>query len=369
MPATLGAAVTGAAVTGRIALAIVGGIVVLIMACGGLVGVMVSGALGGGCAAAGHPSVATPATPPTTPRGGFAPIGAWNSEAVGNAATVIAVGARMGAPARAWVIAVATAIQESPLTNLPDLGDANNADSLGLFQQRPSQGWGTPAQITDPVYASTKFYQHLLAVPGWQTMPLAQAAQAVQGSAFPDAYARWEADATRIVAALTGNLNPGALGGCIGTDGEMLAPPAGYTLPADTPPAVVTAIGWAVAQLGTPYAFGGDCTAAHSGDPAHQCDCSSLVQQAYAAAGVPLPRIAADQSRAGTPVNAVSELRPGDLVFLAGAGGTRTQPGHIGMYLGSGLVIDAPQTGQVVHITTLGHYWTDSPAALRRVVH
>jgi len=93
-------------------------------------------------------------------------------------------------------------MQESQLVNLPDLGDANNADSLGLFQERPSQGWGTPDQIMDPVYSSMKFYQHLLAVPGWQTMTVAQAAQAVERSAFPDAYAQWEPDATQLLSAV-----------------------------------------------------------------------------------------------------------------------------------------------------------------------
>src|SRR5262249_7443171 len=80
----------------------------------------------------------------------------------------------------------------------------NDHDSLGLFQQRPSQGWGTPAQILDPMHAATTFYRHLLNVPGWQTIPLTRAAQAVQRSAFPGAYAKWEQPATTLVAALTG---------------------------------------------------------------------------------------------------------------------------------------------------------------------
>jgi hypothetical protein len=182
----------------------------------------------------------------------------------------------MGVPVRGWIIAVATALQESSLINLPDLGDANDHDSLGLFQQRPSQGWGTPAQIMDPVYASTKFCEHLLAVPNWQALPLTQAAQAVQRSAFPDAYAQWEPDATRIVSTLAGISDPAALAAaCDPTD--LVAPPSGFSLPPDTPPAVTTAIMWAFAQLGTPYHLDGDCTAAHSGDPARQCDCSSLV--------------------------------------------------------------------------------------------
>src|SRR5207247_2642707 len=82
----------------------------------------------------------------------------------------------------------AAAMQESSLTNTPGGGP----DSVGLFQQRPSQGWGTPAQLMDPVYAATQFYTRLLRVPHWQDLPLTVAAQAVQRSAFPDAYAKHE---------------------------------------------------------------------------------------------------------------------------------------------------------------------------------
>jgi murein DD-endopeptidase MepM/ murein hydrolase activator NlpD len=97
------------------------------------------------------------------------------------------------------VIGIATALQESVLTNLPDLGPRNDHDSIGLFQQRPSQGWGTPAQLMDPQYTSRKFFERLLTVSGWQTMPLTDAAQAVQRSAFPHAYAKHEPLASEIV--------------------------------------------------------------------------------------------------------------------------------------------------------------------------
>jgi murein DD-endopeptidase MepM/ murein hydrolase activator NlpD len=97
------------------------------------------------------------------------------------------------------VIAIATALQESVLTNLPFLGARNDHDSVGLFQQRPSQGWGTPQQLMDPQYSSRKFYERLLTVKGWQTMPLTKAAQAVQRSAFPDAYAKHESLSAQIV--------------------------------------------------------------------------------------------------------------------------------------------------------------------------
>jgi hypothetical protein len=118
---------------------------------------------------------------------------------VHNAAIIIKTGASLKMPPRAWVIAVATAMQESRLTNLGNLGSNNDHDSLGLFQQRPSAGWGTPAQIRDPVYASTKFYEKLKTVDGWERMSLTRAAQKVQRSAYPNAYAKHEPTATRIV--------------------------------------------------------------------------------------------------------------------------------------------------------------------------
>lgn len=131
-------------------------------------------------------------------------VGSWSSTQVDNAVVIVAVGQNLAMPARAWVIAVATAMQESRLTNVGDLGARNDHDSLGLFQQRPSQGWGQPAQLLDPVYAATAFYQRLKRVPGWETLPVTVAAQKVQRSAFPDAYAKHETDAEHIVAAVTG---------------------------------------------------------------------------------------------------------------------------------------------------------------------
>lgn len=120
------------------------------------------------------------------------------------AAVIVRVGQDRAIPPRGWVIAVATALQESRLQNLPHLGEANDHDSIGVFQQRPSQGWGTPEQLTDPAYQAGKFYDKLMTVPAWQTLPLTVAAQRVQVSAFPDAYAKHEPLATKVVDALTG---------------------------------------------------------------------------------------------------------------------------------------------------------------------
>jgi hypothetical protein len=118
-----------------------------------------------------------------------------------NAATIAAVGLRRGVPDRAIVIALATALQESKLYNLAH-GDR---DSLGLFQQRTSQGWGTEKQIQDPRYAAGKFYSALLRVKGWEKMRVTDAAQKVQRSAYPNAYEKWSTDATVLTEAFAGH--------------------------------------------------------------------------------------------------------------------------------------------------------------------
>ncbi|PJI94613.1 hypothetical protein [Luteimicrobium subarcticum] len=117
-----------------------------------------------------------------------------------NAATITAVTVRRGLPARAATVALATAQQESKLRNI-EYGDR---DSLGLFQQRPSQGWGTDAQILDPVHATGEFLDHLVQVPDWQKLEITVAAQRVQRSAYPQAYAIHEASARAWASGLTG---------------------------------------------------------------------------------------------------------------------------------------------------------------------
>jgi len=128
------------------------------------------------------------------------------TEQAANAATIAAVARSRGLPLRATVIALATAQQESRLRNL-DYGDR---DSLGLFQQRPSQGWGTEAQVQDPVYAAGKFLDGLVEVPGWEAGRLTEISQAVQRSGFPEAYQQWEPMATALAGALLSD-QPGQL--------------------------------------------------------------------------------------------------------------------------------------------------------------
>ncbi|WP_282697791.1 C40 family peptidase [Streptomyces sp. CC208A] len=279
------------------------------------------------------------------------------TEQIPHAKTIVATGIAMKVPERGQVVALATAIQESRLRNLR-YGDR---DSLGLFQQRPSQGWGTAEEILDPVYAATKFYEGLLKVPGWQQMTLTQAAQAVQLSGFPDAYAQWEPLARALQQAIVTTLPEGggdagrgaADGGCRpGEDGAAWgeisegAVPAGYAIPADASAKARAAITWAMHQLGTLYQWGGTCTNAHGPDPMGRCDCSSLMQQAYAHAGVSLTRTTYTQVNEGVPVPA-DALEPGDLLFTRG---TAAVPEHVGMYMGAGLVINAPKTGRPVRI-------------------
>jgi hypothetical protein len=93
----------------------------------------------------------------------------------------------------------------------------------------------------------------------------------------------------------------------------------------------------------------------HSGDPDRQRDCSSLMQQAYAAAGIAIPRITTDQARTSVPVAAPAAARPGDLIVIPGSEGTMSYPRHVGMYPGQGLIIRAPRTGGVGELTRWGH--------------
>lgn len=130
---------------------------------------------------------------------------AVTTEQAENAATIAAVGKRLGVPDRGVTVALATALQESGLRNLP-YGDR---DSLGLFQQRPSQGWGTPEVVSTPRLAAASFYRRLVQVPSWQSLQITEAAQRVQRSAAPDAYAQWESAARTLASALTGEVAAG----------------------------------------------------------------------------------------------------------------------------------------------------------------
>ena len=165
-----------------------------------LVGVAVLGVVG----ATGY-AVLHHVTPLFTPDGCTATVDghtvSLSPEQGENAALIAAVSVQRGMPARAASIALATAYQESKLYNL----EQGDRDSLGLFQQRPSQGWGTRREILNPYYSVNAFYDALAKVDGYDTMRITEAAQEVQHSGYPEAYAAHEADARTLASALTGN--------------------------------------------------------------------------------------------------------------------------------------------------------------------
>lgn len=163
-----------------------------------------------------------------------------------NAATIAGVANKLGLPDHAVTIGLATAFQESKMTNLA----GGDRDSIGLFQQRPSQGWGTPAELHTPVYAATAFFSRMVQVPGWRTEPVTDVAQAVQRSAAPDAYAAWEGESRAFARAFTGEVPAGLT--C-----QDLHPARTTSVPAlakaelgrsDVAGAHPTATGWALAS-------------------------------------------------------------------------------------------------------------------------
>ncbi|WP_169514764.1 C40 family peptidase [Actinomadura atramentaria] len=243
-------------------------------------------------------------------------------------------------PARAAVIAIATSMQEDRLRNSTK---PSNRDSLGLFQQRPSQGWGTPEQVTDPTYASKAFYGRLVKIPNWQTMPLTQAAQAVQKSGHPDAYAQWEQVATRLVTALRQKA-----ASCSPASGSELGK---------------AILAQATKWIGLPYQYGGGDQRGPSagqnslGTGERGFDCSGLtVYAVYKATGgkVLLPRTSQlqfqDRRFKHIPYN---QLQVGDLVFWPGSNGTAAAPGHVGIYAGSGRFFNAPSTGSKLRFDSM----------------
>ncbi|HEY2195338.1 MAG TPA: C40 family peptidase [Actinomycetospora sp.] len=242
------------------------------------------------------------------------------------AATIVGVAKGMDAPPRAWIVALATAMQESRM-GVSGMDVAVDHDSLGLFQQRPSQGWGTPDQVRDPVHSTQTFLTHLLAVPGWADMPVTLAAQTVQRSAFPGAYAKWEPLAASLVgdlAGVTSAIRPCAEG-----------PTAGVAT--SLPPGVArSAIDFAVGESGKPYVWGATGPSSF--------DCSGLMLRAFQSAGVVLPRVARDQYGAGAHVP-VAQAQPGDLLFWAYDSSDPDSIHHVALYLGGGKIMEAQQTG------------------------
>ncbi len=282
-------------------------------------------------------------------------IGSLDAEQLANAQTIVAVGRALRVPSKGWVIALSVALQESTLRNLP-YGDR---DSIGLFQQRDA--WGSRAERLDPATASKMFFtggrggqRGLLSVPGYLNLPVTRAAQAVQVSAFPDAYAKWEGLALQVAG------SPSVSGAeCTAVVG------------AGEGSKVVEV---ALTQLGIPYSWGGGTLNGPGlgfgpGASTVGFDCSSFTRYVwFRAAGITLPRVASDQAAAVTRVP-LSELRAGDLLFFHDP---RDRPGffhHVGVYDGQGNIIHAPTTGRTVEVKpidlTVTHPWGDTVVAGR----
>ena len=309
------------------------------------------------------------------PGGGGQQVGDrhWNGEQMTNAQTITSVVQQRHLPKRAAVIAISTAAVESQLKNL----DHGDRDSLGLFQQRPSSGWGSPEQITNPVYATETFLDHLVQLDGWYEMAPGTAQQKVQASAFPERYAPQEQAASELMTQFwTGPDNPvppptggspsqqassQAATGCPDQGGSNipLDPaklPPGYQLPAD--PRQRAAVEFALGQLGKPYVFGAKGP--------ESFDCSGLMQAAWAHAGVPISAGTTSQVHDGHAVASPGELQPGDLVFIPGSLGSPENPRHVGIYAGHGVLVNAYDEKTGVILERLDK-WAPQVVAIQRV--
>jgi peptidoglycan DL-endopeptidase CwlO len=241
-------------------------------------------------------------------------------------------------------IALMVAWTESTLQDLGPM--AGNAGSIGLFQQR---GWGTEQQELDPTTATALFVNRLLGVSEWQQLPPWVAAQDVQRSAFADGSnyeANWVLSGQLLTQVLSNGDQPGACGQGVpnGLAGPASAHglPVGYSVPAGTGPAHAEVVTWALAQLGKPYVW------AAAGPSSF--DCSGLTMAAWATAGVHLVHYTVSQQEEGVAVSP-AQLMAGDLVLIPGSDSPGPgEAGHVGIYLGAGLVESAidPQMGVAV---------------------
>jgi cell wall-associated NlpC family hydrolase len=345
-------------------------------------GVAVLGGLGVVTIAATQ-SGALPSRPPACVSSG--PVPGLSPAQAQNARTIVAAAEQRAGRAGAF-IALTAALAESDLRVLanpndptgsafPSQGVGFDHDSLGLFQQRP--GWGSAAKRMDATESTHLFVDALLRLEDWQSMTPWYAAQMVQRSAFTGRpsganggssvvggnYQRQTARSSAVLAFIehdAANLD------CGGAPPDALAPggsgthglPAGFGLPPTTSPEARTAVAFALAQLGRPYLWGGNGPSAF--------DCSGLTQQAWRRAGIPIGRVVSQQLRDGTATTS-SSLAPGDLVMIPGSSGTLASPGHVGMYIGRGLVVNAPRTGDVVRVVSYKSFVSQGVSGLRHI--
>lgn len=300
-----------------------------------------------------------------------------------HAATIVSVGAGTRGVGRAGIlIALMAALTESHLRMLSNTnaypqsasyagdGDGGDHDSLGLFQMRPSTGWGTVADLMDAEYQAAAFYggptgpnggspRGLLDIDGWRQLPKGAAAQAVEVSAYPDRYADYEPVAEAILRALA-----------TGTSTSSCDAPnaAGAPLPAGFAGALIAA---ARTQLGKPYVWGGGTYSGPSGIGSDGrgpgFDCSGLVlYAAYQASGgkLRLPHYSGAQITFGHEI-AWDDKQPGDLVFFTHPGASA--PHHVAIYLGGDRILQAPHTGDNVRVGTIAEF-SGEVMTVRRLV-
>lgn len=242
-------------------------------------------------------------------------------------AKIVSIGKKRSLPPRAWQVAIQAGMTESGLRSL-NYGDR---DSVGIFQMRPSMGWGTAAQLVDADYSINKFYDVLQQLPDWQQQRPGESAQDVERSAFPDRYHKWEPLAAHLVGNVGDVADPT---GCGKGTGLLVPPPTKQA---------GDAIKWALSQQGKPYEWGAPTTQQGS------FDCSSLMLQAYRSTGITLPRVSRQQFQAGALLP-VRQAQPGDLLFWAYDPSNPATIHHVAMYLGDGKIVEAQQDGVPVHI-------------------
>ncbi|QKE82763.1 C40 family peptidase [Arthrobacter sp. NEB 688] len=290
---------------------------------------------------AGEPSDSEPAVMGcgTVDRPAVVSVSSFDSEQLANAQTIVAVGRELGVPQQGWVVAISTALQESGLRNLP-FGDR---DSIGMFQQRDA--WGSRAERLDPIQSTSMFFRGghggqrgLLSVPGYLELPVAEAAQAVQVSAFPTAYAKWEATARQLVGAPSIAAASCAAARGLNQDSKV--------------------VDVALSQLGVPYSWGGGTLTGPgpgfgSGTGVVGFDCSSFTRYVwFQATGITLPRVASDQAAAVAHVP-LTEIRPGDLLFFHDPRDSSGVYHHVALYVADGQVIHAPASGRTVEVKVI----------------
>jgi cell wall-associated NlpC family hydrolase len=247
-------------------------------------------------------------------------------------------------------------------SGLQDLGPLpNNDGSLGLFQQR---GWGSAPEEMDPAVSTGLFAHHLLAIRGWRQLPPWVAAQDVQRSRFADG-SNYRANWLLAGQLLGGVLvNGNRIGSCgQGVPGGVVGPPsshglpAGYSVPAGTGPVHARVVAWALEQLGKPYVWGAAGPGAF--------DCSGLTMAAWNTVDVALAHYTVDQQNEGTQV-AAEGLMPGDLVLTPGSDSPGPgEAGHVGVYLGAGLVESAVDPAMGVAVQSWQTFVSGGLIALR----